>query len=79
MAELGLEFDPAGELLHVRGPQSEGFWLNPGIVPFHRPDAILPRLAENLSGKNLWWNDGSIEAFYQHNKVLLARDAPSDR
>tara|TARA_Y100000310_G_scaffold159115_1_gene158608 strand:- start:21945 stop:22715 length:771 start_codon:yes stop_codon:yes gene_type:complete len=52
-------------LVEIRGHKSEGYRLNPGQVPFHIPDAIL-----NREGKT-WWEPKSVEAFYQHNKILL--------
>ena len=39
--------------------------LSPGRVPFHRPELIVQ---PEIDGK--WWNLGSVEAFYQSNRVL---------
>ncbi|MDD5746935.1 MAG: hypothetical protein PHO30_06725, partial [Candidatus Omnitrophica bacterium] len=48
-----------------RGPQSEGYFLNPGYVPFHRPELIIqPQLAG-------WWKPYSIEGFYQSAKAII--------
>jgi hypothetical protein len=44
---------------------SENF--DPGKVTFHMPGLII---LPHISG---WWDAGSIEDFYQSNKVLLAR------
>ena len=52
--------------VEVRGRKSEGRALGPGIVPFHRQEIILPRSPHH----SRWWQDGSVEAFYQQNKVL---------
>ncbi len=58
-------------LVQIRGRQSEGYRLNPGEVPFHDSDGIIKPA---LPG---WWRSGSIEDFWQSNKVLLAaRDVP---
>lgn len=43
--------------------------LSPGRVPFHRPDLITQ---PELTG---WWQPGSVEAFYQSNKLLQVMDA----
>ncbi|MBI4919222.1 hypothetical protein HY837_04780 [archaeon] len=53
-------------LVQVRGPESEGFILNPGKVPFHKPEMI----PKNSNGKS-WWDENSIEDFYQRTKILL--------
>ncbi len=52
-------------LVQVRGPESEGFQLNPGKVPFHKLEMIPPHT------KKGWWEKNSIEDFYQSTKVLL--------
>ena len=52
-------------LVQIRGVDSEGYPLNPGQVPFHKPESILP------SDQSGWWNEGSAEDWYQKNKVLL--------
>lgn len=63
---LGKKF--AGDhLVEVRGRKSEGSILNPGVVLFHRPEIILPRAPHH---SHRWWQDNSIESFYQQNKVL---------
>ena len=66
-ALLRLEREFEGDhLVQIRDHKSEGYILNPGKVPFHRPELILPR-----STNRVWWDPDSVEAFYQHNKVLL--------
>lgn len=65
LQRLGRKFE-GDHLVQIRGHETEGFVLNPGQVPFHQPEHILPR---NM--KRAWWNPDSVEAFYQHNKALL--------
>lgn len=54
------------ELIQIRGPESEGYQLSPGRVPFHmpkmiiRPDIIPP-----------WADPNSTEAWYQNAKYLV--------
>ncbi len=60
-------------LVHVRWTGSEGFRVNPGIVPFHRPDMIVPGDIQDHGGKGIWWNSNTIEDFYQRNKILQAK------
>lgn len=57
-------------LVHVRWIHSEGFRVNPGVVPFHRRNNIESSEINDYGGKGIWWNKGSIEDFYQRNKVL---------
>lgn len=58
-------------LAHIRHEQSKhplSMVLSPGQVPFHKPSLILqPELTR------WWWDTGSIESFYQSNKVLLVQ------
>lgn len=62
---LGRTFEGT-RLIEIRGKDSEGYALNPGRVPFHEPDAILqPR---SIPGN--WVEAGSVEDFWQSNKVL---------
>jgi hypothetical protein len=51
--------------VQVRGRETEGFVLNPGQVPFHKPNLILGNYTR------AWWNQGSVEHAYQANKALL--------
>lgn len=54
-------------LLHVRWVKSEGYAINPGAVPFHLPNMIVnPRIIG-------WWHLGTIEDFYQSNKILQVK------
>ena len=72
---LGRRFEGT-QLLQIRhylGQHALSLMLSPGTVPFHEPDLIeRPELAG-------WWNNGSIESFYQSNKFLLVRQANSAR
>ena len=43
----------------------EGYVLNPGKVPFHRPGLA------NGEYSRAWWDENSAEDIYQRNKVLL--------
>jgi hypothetical protein len=63
---LGKKFE-GNSIVQVRGQNSEGYALSPGVVPFHLPDMIKE---PHLEG---WWNKDSIEDFYQSNKVLQVR------
>lgn len=53
-------------LVQVRGRESEGYALNPGKVPFHRPQWVI-----RVDVRHPWWDKDSAEDFYQSNKVLL--------
>lgn len=65
---LGRKFEGTA-LLQIRGRKSKGACLSPGVVPFHKPDFILqPELQS-------WWEPGSIESFWQSNKILLVKTA----
>lgn len=61
---LGRWFE-GDQLLEIRSTRSRGYALNPGIVPFHEPDAIAPRELPS------WVLPGSIEAFWQSNRVVV--------
>ena len=66
LLRLGVWFH--GErLVQIRGLQSEGYVLNPGIVPFHRPERIC-----QPEWRADWCLPGSVESFWQSNKVVLA-------
>ncbi len=65
LGRLGRTFE-GNCLVQIRGHESEGYRLNPGQVPFHKSELILPR-----DTKHAWWKPDSVEAFYQHNKALL--------
>ena len=66
---LGRSFD-GDHLVEIRGKNSEGFHLNPGRVPFHLPERIVER-----PGNPGWIQSGSIEDFWQSNKVLVVRES----
>lgn len=54
-------------LVQVRGPETEGYRLMPGKVPFHMPYLIRnPR-------HDGWWEKDSVEDFWQANKVLIVK------
>ncbi len=58
------------ELIQIRSKADGhclGRVLSPGNVPFHRPDLIGQ---PELKG---WWKKGSVESFYQSNRVLQIR------
>ena len=55
-------------LVEIRGRDSEGFRLNPGQIPFHLPEMIVQ---PEQTG---WWEPGSVESFWQANKVLQVRE-----
>ena len=44
---------------------------SPGRVPFHMPGVLLD---PELEG---WWQPGSVESFYQSNKVLQVFEGPA--
>ena len=53
-------------LIQIRGLNSEAYVLNPGLVPFHRPDRIAhPAWTAD------WCRPGSVESFWQSNKVVV--------
>ena len=66
LQRMGLSFQGTE---HIRIRQEKGthplsITLSPGRVPFHRPDLIL--YPEQIG----WWVPGSIESFYQSNRLL---------
>ena len=65
---LGMRFK-GKDLIQIRSTSVHelGKLLTPGCVPFHRPDLIKQ---PELEG---WWGKGSIESFYQSNKVLQVK------
>lgn len=67
------EWFKGDHLVHVRWTDSEGFAVNPGIVPFHMPHRILQHDIQDHGGKGLWWRPLTIEDFYQRNKILQVR------
>lgn len=73
VARLGTWFK-GDHLMQVRWKNSEGYQINPGVVPFHKPDLIVPGEIKDYGGKGLWWFPNTIEDFYQRNKVLQVRE-----
>lgn len=97
MKLLGVTFNSASPfLLQIRGPESNGYWLSPMIIPFVFPRFILkappstPKfpvscilttadVAESRdwlappvgSPVKDWVRKGSVEEFYQRNKVIV--------
>lgn len=57
------------ELLHIRGEGTNGNWLMPGNVPFHRPNLLRP--IEEVENFPKWANPTSVEGFWQANKVIV--------
>jgi len=64
IARLGRKLD-GDHLVEIHDEGTEGFHINPGQVPFHKPDEIMSYPVRD------WWEPLSIEAFWQHNKVIL--------
>ncbi|MFC1762205.1 hypothetical protein ACFL6U_08995 [Planctomycetota bacterium] len=64
---LGREFT-GDHLVEIRDHESEGFRLNPGQIPFHIPEMIVQPEPKG------WWKLGSIESFWQSNKVFQVRE-----
>ncbi|MDP6943268.1 MAG: nicotinate-nucleotide adenylyltransferase, partial [Myxococcota bacterium] len=71
LVRLGRRFR-GDHLVEIRGRESEGFRLNPGQVAFHRPERILD---PEIPG---WWLAGSVESFWQSNKLLQVREGVFD-
>ncbi|HOX56648.1 MAG TPA: adenylyltransferase/cytidyltransferase family protein [Candidatus Paceibacterota bacterium] len=69
VSRLGRKFE-GDRLVQIRGRQSEGSALSPGVVPFHQPELITQ---PELKG---WWQPGTVESFWQSNKVLQVRHPP---
>lgn len=69
---LGRQFT-GNQLIEIRSSSEEGKHLSPGRVPFHLPQHIVPGELINYGYSREWWQSGSIEDFYQKNKVLLAK------
>jgi hypothetical protein len=69
LVRLGVAFRGA-RLIQIRGAGGSppvhllSYQLQPGKAPFHRPGWILSPAIEG------WWQSGSVEAFYQSNKLL---------
>ncbi|NBW41352.1 hypothetical protein EBR25_10200 [bacterium] len=62
----GLSFNQdAAELLQVRGGDSNGWYLSPGVIPFTHDIAYDP--------VSSWCNKGSIEEFYQSTRFCFVK------
>ncbi len=72
IARLGKWFH-GDHLMHVRWKESEGFRVNPGVVPFHKPELIFTGDIKDYGQKGFWWYPNTVEDFYQRNKVLQAK------
>ncbi|MBF0102863.1 MAG: hypothetical protein HQK77_18340, partial [Desulfobacterales bacterium] len=71
---LGYSFQ-GNELLQIRGKDSSGYILNPGKIPFFAPRLIKqPEMFSSEDNPRIWWDKGSIESFWQNNKILLYRN-----
>ncbi len=69
IARLGRRFE-GGHLIQIRdrlGEHPLSLALSPGRVPYHRPEHILQPQLEG------WWLPGSVESFYQTNRLLQIR------
>lgn len=73
---LGEEFK-GDHPMHVRWKDTEGYRINPGVVPFHLPRMIVPGEINDYSGDGIWWESNTIEDFYQKNKVLQVWERPA--
>lgn len=67
LRRLGRWFE-GKELLEIRGIRSKGYVLNPGVVPFHRPECI-----QKPEWTATWAVPGSVESFWQSNKVVVTQ------
>ena len=61
-------------LIHVRDETTEGSRINPGNIPFHLPEMILNYEIQDYGNKGQWWQDDSVEDFYQKNKILVVKE-----
>jgi hypothetical protein len=64
---LGQQFK-GDHWVEIRGYRSEGYRLNPGQVPFHRPELICRPAPKS------WWRPDSVEGFWQANKVFQVKE-----
>lgn len=69
LAKLGRKFEgPKDKILVIRSADSDGFKYGPGNIPFFEASWILQ--PSKCPG---WANAGSVEDFWQSNKVLIVR------
>lgn len=73
LAQKGVQLK-GGKPLQIRGLNSDLHELNPGLVPFVDPDAVLdkPRIYQAT-----WIEPGSVEDFWQNNRVLIVKQPAS--
>jgi hypothetical protein len=66
---LGRKFegDRLIQIRHDKGDQPLSMTLSPGVVPFHNIGEIM------MPWLRGWWNFGSVECFYQSNRLLQLR------
>lgn len=73
LARLGRRFegDP-GNILVIRTKDDNGFRFGPGNIPFYAPERIIQ------PSRHPWWAaEGSVEDFWQSNKILqVKKDTP---
>ena len=55
------------DLLQVRSKSAKGAKYSPGRLAFHEPDMLVQPEQRG------WWKPGSIESFWQSNKILQVR------
>jgi len=68
MKRLGVSFNgPKDMLLQIRGLETNGYFLNPGRVPFCDKGVIN----KETSPARPWVNEGTVEEFWQRNKVIV--------
>ena len=72
--DLGYSFN-GYKNIQIRGKDSEGYALNPGLVSFHIPEFISKdELYNSEENPRIRWKQGSVESFWQNNKVLVVRE-----
>lgn len=71
LATLGRKFEgPKDKILVIRSKDSEGYKYGPGNIPFFDADFIL-----QPSKCPSWSKEGTVEDFWQSNKVLMVKTA----
>lgn len=72
LVRLGKWFkgDKLIQLRDTKGEHALSRILSPGVIPFHIPSLIIQ---PELDGVKRWWDFGSVESFYQSNKILQIR------
>lgn len=72
LIRLGYWFQ-GDHLVQIRGKQTEGARLAPYNIKFHMPHIVIQRPRSEYGNFPDWIADGSVEDFYQRNKVLLVK------